>query len=153
MRVFLRVLTAGLGALIATHAYATLGEKLGSSTATSQSKLVASVSSINKSAYTDNVTTLESDVVIHEYSRADGTVFAVAWQGPVMPDMQQLLGTYFSKFIGARANSSMPAGGLSQLNSTQSDLVVHSSGRLGRFNGLIYVPSLVPAGLDVEHLQ
>ena len=150
---FLRVLTAGLGALIASHAYATLGEKPGSSTSTSQARLVASTSSINNSTYTDNVSTLESGVVIHEYSRADGTVFAVAWKGPMMPDMQQLLGTYFSKFLGARSSASAPTGGLSQLNSTQSDLVVHSSGRLGAFGGQIYVPSLVPAGLNVEQLQ
>lgn len=153
MRMFFRVLGAALGALIASHAQATLGEKLGNNGTASQARPVAAVSTVTQSTYTDNATSLDSGVVIHEFSRADSTVFAVAWAGPVIPDMQQLLGTYFSKFIGARTSSSTQAGGLSQLHSTQQDLVVHSSGRLGRFHGLIYVPSLVPAGLDAEQLQ
>lgn len=151
MHALLRVLATAAGVMIASQAHATLGEKIDSGSV-SQSRLVASTATITQGSYTDNARTLESGVVIHEYSRADGTVFAVAWKGKVMPDMKELLGTYFSQYI-KRDNSTPQAGGLSQLSTTGSDLVVSSSGRLGAFSGLIYVPSLVPAGVDVEHLQ
>src|ERR1700759_2593494 len=35
---------------------------------------------------------------VREFTRADGTVFAVTWQGPSRPDLRQLLGTAFDRF-------------------------------------------------------
>src|SRR5690242_1865270 len=35
---------------------------------------------------------------VREYVSPQGRVFGVAWQGPFVPDFQQLLGTYYQQF-------------------------------------------------------
>src|ERR1700686_174460 len=35
-----------------------------------------------------------SGTVLREYVSSDGKVFGISWQGPWVPDMRQLLGTY-----------------------------------------------------------
>src|SRR6516164_10573200 len=36
--------------------------------------------------------------VIHEYVSAQGKVFAVSWRGPGLPDLRQMLGSYYGEF-------------------------------------------------------
>lgn len=45
--------------------------------------------------YTVRETTLGSGTVVREYVSTAGTVFALSWQGPVTPNLSDLLGTYF----------------------------------------------------------
>jgi hypothetical protein len=134
-------------------AHAALGDTVSSVTA-DQTKMKASLASTLKASYTDNVITNSDGLVVHEYSRADGTVFAVAWNGPYKPDLQQLLGTYFSSYIDAAQQNQQKRGrSLSQLHSTQSGLVIHEAGKMRLFSGVVYVPSLVPSGVDADQLQ
>ena len=89
-------------------------------------------------------------VTVTEYANADGVVFAVTWKGPFKPDLQQLLGSYFSPYVSAARTQTQ------QLNLslvTGSDIVVHSAGRMRGFLGVAWVPSLVPAGFDPSTLQ
>src|ERR1700684_3447439 len=39
-----------------------------------------------------------SGTTIREYVSSAGTVFAVAWQGPWLPNLRQILGTYFDAY-------------------------------------------------------
>src|SRR5262245_32467496 len=39
--------------------------------------------------------------LVREYVSPAGQVFGLAWQGPTMPDMAQLLGTYFAAYQDA----------------------------------------------------
>ena len=93
-------------------------------------------------------------LAVREYLTRAGRVFAVSWQGPTLPDLQQLLGTYFGEFqtqvAAARVNN---AGIHRQLLIDEPDLVVASAGRLRDFFGIAYVPGLVPAGVSVGELQ
>jgi len=91
-------------------------------------------------------------LIIHEYVTRAGQVFAVTWQGPVPPNLRQLLGGYFTQFQSAAANRARP-GNRRQLTVSQPDLVIEASGRLRDFSGLAYVPSLFPAGVSVSDLQ
>ena len=88
--------------------------------------------------------------VIREYVSPDGTVFAVAWNGPQMPDLRQLFGAYFSVYQqAARAKHA----GRGPLHIDQSDLVVHSGGHMRAFAGLAYVPQLVPQDVAIGELK
>src|ERR1700722_9164389 len=53
------------------------------------------------STYTVHQFTGASGTVVREYVTSAGQVFAVAWQGPFFPDMQQLLGSYFEPYSAA----------------------------------------------------
>lgn len=92
------------------------------------------------------------DSAIHEYLSRSGKVFAVTWKGPLPPDLSQLFGSYFDSYRTAVIAQSHP-GGHHQVHVVQPDLVVQSLGRLRAFMGKAYVPSLVPAGVDVTELQ
>jgi hypothetical protein len=41
---------------------------------------------------------LPSGTSVREYADAGGTVFAVAWDGPTKPDLNQLPGQYFAEY-------------------------------------------------------
>src|SRR5579863_3589973 len=53
------------------------------------------------SSYSTHVITLPGKTIVHEYISPEGKVFGVSWQGPFIPDMQQLLGAYFSQYSEA----------------------------------------------------
>jgi len=144
-------LLAGTLLVSGTLAQATLGEKAGSITQDSV-RMTALVSTTPQSLYTDHVLTQASGLTIHEFSRSDGTIFAVAWAGPVMPDLQQLLGSYFAQFVSTREQADQHVG-LSRFHAATEGLVIHSSGRLGAFTGMVYDPSLMPVGVTPGQLQ
>lgn len=136
---------------VSNFAHATLGQPV-SSVATDQTRLKASVLATDSGSYTDHVLTLEAGITLHEYSSSDGTVFAVAWKGPVMPDLRQLLGEHFATVVNLRKATGNRGHGLSQFHNSQSSIVIHSGGHLGAFSGMVYLPGKVPSGLDVEAL-
>ena len=93
-----------------------------------------------------------SNGVLREYTRADGMVFAVAWQGPARPDLRQALGPYFDELNAA--NPPRVRGGRHvPLTANRADLVVRSGGHPGGFFGVAYVPALMPAGLTPATLR
>ena len=98
-------------------------------------------------AYTVHTSALDTGTTVQEYATPAGVVFAVAWQGPVLPRLDVLLGSYFAAFTtGANATRSQRSVGTPlYVDSTQ--LVVRSSGRMGHFSGHAYAPSLVPGGV------
>jgi len=94
------------------------------------------------------------ELIVREYVSRTGQVFAVTWQGPIPPDLRQLLGSYFGRFQTAAAASHQSNPGIHRrLSISQSDLVVESTGRLRAFHGVAYLPSLLPAGVSVSELQ
>jgi hypothetical protein len=87
---------------------------------------------------------------VKEYSNADGTVFAVSWQGPGRPDLRQLLGPRFNtmgSMSHTRGHHMRRA-----VTMQHSDLVIRSQGHPGAFFGVAYDPNLVPAGFSLDAL-
>lgn len=89
---------------------------------------------------------LESGTTVREYLDAAGTVWAVTWSGPFLPDLRALLGSWFPAFTQAQAASR----GTVALRT--ADLAVFSSGSMGRFQGRAWLPAHVPAGVNPEQL-
>jgi hypothetical protein len=102
--------------------------------------------STGRAAYTDVEKILESGTVVHEYVDASGTVFAVSWAGPFLPDLKEILGSHFNALV-THANKSAKAG-RSQLALRQSDLVIVSGGHMGSFEGRAWLPAKLPAGFE-----
>lgn len=104
-----------------------------------------------QNGYTVQEMTLPSGTVVREFvSPATGRVFAVAWQGPFMPDLKQLLGAHFSTFTDA-AKERPPHRGALSVN--RPELVVHSGGHMRAFSGFAYLPSKLPEGVQVDDLH
>ena len=87
---------------------------------------------------------------VREYTGPGGTVFAVAWDGPVNPDFEQLFGSYYTQFLQAAAASH---GSHRHLSIQQADLVIQNSGRMRAFAGRAWVPSLLPQNFAADDIR
>jgi len=148
---FKRLLTSGTIAcavLLPCAASATLGEPA-SSVQTDGVQLQGSIKESDRGAYRVHEIQLPSGTLVREYSGLDGVVFAVAWHGPFMPDLRQMLGRYFDAYVTvAKAKHADHH----HLQIQQSDLVVQSSGHMHAFNGRAYLPQAIPGGVSIGDL-
>jgi hypothetical protein len=89
--------------------------------------------------------------VVREYVSPAGKVFGISWQGPFVPNMQQLLGTYFTYLQQyAQAQTGRHGG---PLVIQRDDFVFTSGGHMRSSYGRAYVPSLLPTNLSPEVVQ
>jgi hypothetical protein len=112
-----------------------------------------SLSQSASASYTVRETTFGSGTVVHEYVSSAGTVFGIAWQGPQMPDLADLLGSYFPQYVEAEkaARATLGRRGVSAVN--QDTLVVRSGGHMGAFAGVAWLPQALPAGVSGQDIQ
>jgi hypothetical protein len=85
--------------------------------------------------------------VIREFVSPEGRVFAISWQAHLIPNLQQLLGSYFPR-VQQAAQARTTRGG--PLVVRTSDFVFISDGRSMRFHGSAYVPALLPKNVTAE---
>jgi len=115
-------------------------------------QLRATAPAAQSALYRVSNTQLSNETVVSEFLSPSGVVFAVSWRGPVLPDLGSLLGTYFDSFHHAASASRTQRNIGTPLGVQAQDFVLQSSGRMGAFAGYAYVPSLVPAGVDILHV-
>ena len=99
--------------------------------------------------YTVHEIQAPSGAVVREFASPAGTVFGVAWSGPTMPDLRQVLGPYFDQYIGAAAQRTRRGPVLIE----QPGLVVQSGGHMRAFVGKAYVPQAVPQGVAIDEIR
>jgi hypothetical protein len=105
------------------------------------------------SSYTVRATTFGNGTVVHEYLAPDGSVFGLAWRGPQMPNLNDLLGTYFPQYLAGVEAVRAARGGHGPVAVDQSSLVVHSGGHMGAFVGQAWLPQALPAGVSGSDIQ
>jgi hypothetical protein len=89
--------------------------------------------------------------VVREYVSPAGMVFGISWQGPFVPNMQQLLGTYFTHLQQfAQAQTGRHGG---PLIIQKDSFVFTSGGHMRSYRGRAYVPNLLPPGVSPEVVQ
>jgi len=138
-----------LALLGANPAWAVLGQPLQSVT-DDQQRLHGELRAVSREGYTVHEISSAGGMVVKEYVSPGGTVFGVSWQGPSMPNLSNLLGSYFPQFQQA-AQSSPHRRGPVVLRSDQ--VVVESGGHMRAFRGRAYVPSLVPSTVSEAVIQ
>lgn len=137
-------------------ASATLGQRAFQSTAAASAPQASSLKKLNSTLGTAATpyevveVILENGTSVTEYSRADGLVFAVAWSGPVLPDLKVLLGAYFQTFQQETAQARLSGKRGGPMNVNTEGLVVHSGGHMRQFFGHAYAPALVPADVVIQ---
>jgi hypothetical protein len=107
-----------------------------------------------QSAYSVHELRASSGTVLREYVSPAGKVFGVAWQGPWMPDLRQLLGPYFETYQAAiTAAQSSPHRRRGTLDIETPDFVLHAGGRPRAFVGSAYVPALMPVSVTSASIR
>jgi hypothetical protein len=111
-------------------------------------------STSSASSYTVRTTTFGTGTAVREYLTTDGTVFGIAWNGPQMPNLSDLLGSYFSQYVdGVSAVRAARGHARGPVAVEQSGLVVHSGGHMGGFSGQAWLPSALPSGVSGSDIQ
>ena len=139
---FLVMVLAVAGLSAAPAARAALGADISSIDADRISMKGALTGFSTVKGYAVHEITTAAGVHVREYLTSDGKVFAVSWQGPFIPDLRQMLGTYYASY--AQAASAPHVGGHRHLRIERPGLVVESNGRMRAFYGRAWDPALLP---------
>jgi hypothetical protein len=134
-------------------AFAALGAAAGPAAGTdnvARAKASASARVTSYNGYTVSEVVEPSGTTVREYIGADNVVFAVSWQGPSMPNLQQLLGSYADQFTAA---ASEPHQGRRAVAIQSDQLVLRSGGHMRSFAGSAYVPALLPQGVTPDNIR
>ncbi len=86
-------------------------------------------------------------VTLRQYVNPAGQVFAVGWDGPVLPDFHRLLGEYFPRYSEALRLQNR------HVHIQNSDLVMDAGGMMRAFSGYAYLPNQLPptlSGADIR---
>jgi hypothetical protein len=94
-----------------------------------------------------------SGTMIREYVNPSGVVFAVAWDGPWLPDLRQVLGDQFDRYQAVMQSRQRSRTGRGAVVIDEPGLVVQMSGHPRAFRGRAYLPAQLPAGLSLESIR
>jgi hypothetical protein len=130
-------------------AVASLGDNV-STVQSDQAHMKASLRTAQGTGYVIHELRSQSGVRVREYVSSSGQVFAVSWQGPFMPDLRQVLGSYFEQFSQA-AKTKQSRGG--PLIIHEPGLVLESGGHMRSFFGRAYLPQIVPENVRAESIR
>jgi len=137
--------------LISSAAHAVLGGPPGSPIQANPAGTI--VRAENEMQYSIRESVLASGTSVREYVARDGVVFAVAWSGPRIPNLRELLGKHFNSYVGA-LEQRRAAGSMSGSAAVYGgDAVVRSVGHMGAFAGLAYLPARLPPSVSPSDLQ
>ena len=87
---------------------------------------------------------------VREFVSPAGVVFGVAWDGPSMPNLRQVLGTYFDRYTAAIVTARRTRGAVFV---AVPGLVVQSTGHMRAFTGSAYVPEALPEGVVADEVR
>jgi len=87
---------------------------------------------------------------LREYVSPSGTVFGVAWESSLRPNLKQLLGSHFDQYAQAIQTTRQRRG---PVVVHSAGLVVESAGHMRGFVGHAYIPSLLPEGVTANDIR
>ncbi len=137
------LIVALLSGTVSVPAWASLGGDMESVDADQSAMNASEEITASTDAYTVYELKTPIGTVVREYLSLAGSVFAVAWDGPTLPNLRQILGSYFTQYTEAAQKQQ---GGHAHLLVRRSNLVVESSGRMRAFSGRAYLPQSLPQG-------
>jgi hypothetical protein len=91
--------------------------------------------------------TLPDGLIIRQYADAAGNVYAVGWEGPVLPDFQRLLGSSYPRYEQALPQQRRG------VHLQTPSLVIESGGMMRAFRGQAYLPTQVPSAVSVQDIR
>jgi hypothetical protein len=148
-RLALAIVVAG-GAPLAPTAQAGLGEPVDSVERDHAAVHGSALSVTPMLNYDLHETTTVDGARLRQYATRAGTVFAVAWSGPALPNLKLVLGKSYDAYVAA---ASAHRGSHHVLNIVTPDLVLNITKHARGFTGNAYQPALLPAGTTAQELR
>jgi hypothetical protein len=113
----------------------------------------ALITIVRNDAFTLHEMRSATGTTVREYVSPAGTVFAVSWEGPWMPDLQQVLGAYFAGYQRAAPETRAKRRAHGPMTVRDGDLVVQTGGHPRAFSGRAFVQSLLPPGVAADAIR
>jgi hypothetical protein len=139
-----------VGALLTPAAQAGLGESVESVARDHAALHGAALSVTPMLDYDLHESTMADGTRLRQYATRAGTVFAVAWSGPALPDLKLVLGRSYDAYVAA---ASARRGSHHVLTIATPELVVDITKHLRGFTGHAHLPALLPAGTTAQELR
>ncbi len=147
----LLLLVAGGTLLAGRPASAALGSAE-SGIVADQNALHATLAVRATDGYVVHTMSTANGVNVREYVNQSGLVFAIAWDGPVRPDLQQLFGGYYAEYSAALLKI-RPLGLHRSLRIDTAALHVELGGHVRAYAGLAYLPAMMPNGVGRDQVR
>lgn len=144
-RSFMRFFLIGFAS---SFSFAALGGDV-SSVQSDQAHMRASIRLTQNAMYTTHELQSPAGTTVREFVSRGGKVFGVAWQGPFMPDLRQVLGDYYDQYEQAARQHHSHGPMTLQL----PGLIVRSGGHQRAFAGQAYLPEMVPQDVRAEEIR
>jgi hypothetical protein len=96
-------------------------------------------------------TTQSTGTVINEYTDNNGVIFAITWEGPVPPNLEELLGEHFTAYKDPK--NVVAHHSHSNLAVSDGNLIVQVKGHMRAFTGIAYLKNAIPQGVNVSQIQ
>jgi hypothetical protein len=136
-------------AMACSNARAALGGK-SDAIQTERLHMKATLLNLQSTNFTIHELQTTTGITIREYANVAGVIFAIHWQGPTKPDLQQLLGNYFAAYrAAARTAGATHRHARIELPTLQ----VTETAQMRLFAGTAYDPTLMPAGVIPADIQ
>jgi hypothetical protein len=132
--------------LTCVPAWAALGARV-DSVQSDQEQMKGTRRVTTTAAYSVHEIQAATGTMVREFVSPAGMVFAVAWNGPVPPDMRQLMGQYFEQFTQQDQQAAEGKRARGRVAIRQEDLVVEAGGHMRWFTGRAYLPQMMPQGV------
>jgi hypothetical protein len=145
----LAALLALLAVVSPRPAAAALGEGV-ASVEGDRARLAGPLRTIELAGYSLHQIEAATGTIVREFASPDGVVFGVAWDGPFLPNLRQLLGASFQTYAEAARSRRRGRG---PLVFELPDLVFESAGHPRGFHGRAYLPQRLPAGFSAETIR
>jgi hypothetical protein len=145
---------AGVFAILASPA--ALSASLGSDSASveaDRAKLQGTLETTTHESFAVHQIQAATGVTVREYMSPAGKIFAVTWQGPFHPDLQQVLGSYYDQYMQAAKSQLAARHGRGPVLIQQNGLVVEIAGHLRSFSGRAYVQQMLPSDVSLKDIK
>jgi hypothetical protein len=130
-------------------AQATLGEDA-DSVAADQLRLHAKLQVVQKAKHAIHELQVPTGGNIRQFVNESGKVFAVSWSGGWRPNLRDLMGKHYDRYVAAAKERRMGRG---PVRIEIPGLVVVMGGHQRAFFGHAYLTDLVPQGFRPEDIQ
>lgn len=118
-----------------------------------QAQMKAKLKTTQAVSYAVHEIAAPTGTVVREYVSPGGRIFGVTWEGPFVPDMRLLLGTYFERYSALAKAQRESRMGRQPLDIREPGLVVQTAGHMRAYVGRAYDPELLPAGVSADDIR
>lgn len=133
---------------LAFPAWAALGDNA-MSVQSDQARMKGTLRSVVSERFVMHEIRTPAGHAIREYVSPAGSVFGVAWEGPSVPDLQQVLGSYFDTMKQAAAQKRTRG----PLIVDTGSFVFVQTGHMRSFQGSAYLPQELPQGVSTTDIK